>query len=64
LSFFVVAGFVRIRSVSLDGIRILTNPATLGGKSFGSVGCFLVTFLLGIAILMGDDPASDSFDLS
>ena len=34
-----------------------------GGKSFGSVSGFLVTFLLGLAILMGDDPASDSFDL-
>lgn len=59
-----MAGFERIRCVSLEGIRILTNSATVGGKSFGSVGCFLVTFLLGIAILLGDDPASDSFDLS
>ena len=33
-------------------------------KSFASVCRFLVTFLLGIAILSGDDPASDSFDLS
>jgi hypothetical protein len=29
MNFLFVAGFVRIRGVSMKGIRILTNPATI-----------------------------------
>lgn len=44
------------------GIPVRSTPKA-GSESFRLASCFLVTFLFGIAILLGDDPASDSFDL-